>query len=607
MAVHHSHVMSHPELVSKVSELEKSLNYLHEHVKSQDKHISQCLQNEKETAALLLKLQRDHSDLVKYTGTLEEYCLELDIKCRKKHLILTGIEESQAECKLAKGQSLTEDGTEMETEDANFKPTHAVAFSTLQTIFETLVYDDLDVAYRIGKKGPSPRPIVVKFVKEHIRNEVNRRRSNLKDSDETKQAFLNEDLPAKSNQQRADLRCIVNHAKSKNVHAKNLGDKILIDNKIYSYKDIDRLPEGLKISDAKMIDTPRGIAFQSHYAFLSNFFPTPVKFNGLQFASAEHAYQHNRALFLGNLDAAYNARIAKTPQEAKREGARLLSSKEWDSCKMNVMRDIVFAKFSQSKTLQTKLLETGDRPLIEAAFDSYWGSGLPLTARKMIQGDWHGRNVLGAILVDCRAFIRREKLASNRSSLGATQSSTNPPQSTQMPQLSAVKSRHVNKGNNTKTKQSSSPSTAVHLRQSHSQNLGNQSHSTSTGVIANSQSFPPLPVQNQYQNQNQQSQMWSNPMMFQQQQFPFPNPYYMYPPMQVMPNQPAYPHPQPATSTGAQYMSTGALQSLQSPPPNVARPPFPTHTSPYSSASDAVDYGERRIFYDPYLSPEVHV
>lgn len=292
----------------------------------------------------------------------------------------------------------------------------------LQTIFETLVYDDLDVAYRIGRKGPSPRPIVVKFVKEHIRNEVNRRRTNLKDSEETKIAFLNEDLPAKTNQQTADLRCIVNHAKSKNVNARILGDKISIDNKTYSYKDIDRLPQGLKISDAKMIDTPRGIAFQSQYAFLSNFFPTPVKYNGLHFASAEHAYQYKRAIFLGNQDAAHNARIAKTSQEAKRAGACLLSNKEWDLSKMDTMKKIVFAKFAQSKSLQERLLDTGDRPLIEASYDSYWGSGLPLTARKMIPGDWQGKNFLGAILAECRAEIRRERFASNQSSLSTSQS-----------------------------------------------------------------------------------------------------------------------------------------------------------------------------------------
>lgn len=47
-------------LVNDVSEIKQSLHQLREHVSMQDKQIAQCLKNEKETAALLLKLQRDH-------------------------------------------------------------------------------------------------------------------------------------------------------------------------------------------------------------------------------------------------------------------------------------------------------------------------------------------------------------------------------------------------------------------------------------------------------------------------------------------------------------------------------------------------------------------
>lgn len=91
-----------------------------------------------------------------------------------------------------------------------------------------------------------------------------------------------------------------------------------MDNKVYNYKDIDRLPKGLKISDAKMVATPKVIAFQPNYAFMSNFYPATLKYKGIQFASAEHAYQYNRAIPLGSQDAAFSARTTETPQEAKR-------------------------------------------------------------------------------------------------------------------------------------------------------------------------------------------------------------------------------------------------------------------------------------------------
>lgn len=187
----------------------------------------------------------------------------------------------------------------METEDSNFNPTLSIVYDTLHVIHDTLILEDLDVAYRVGKKGSTARPILVKFAKESVRNEVNRKRFNLKDIEENKNVFLNEDLPPKVNAYRADLRCLVNHAKSKNVNAKLLGNRVSIDNKLYSHKDIDKLPEGLRMTDAKIVETAKGIAFQSSYAYLSNFFPCKIKFNGTQFESAEHAYQFSRATFLG--------------------------------------------------------------------------------------------------------------------------------------------------------------------------------------------------------------------------------------------------------------------------------------------------------------------
>lgn len=52
---------------AKVHELEKSLGSLRELVAKQGKQIAQCLQNERDTAAALLKLQKDYNDLSNYT------------------------------------------------------------------------------------------------------------------------------------------------------------------------------------------------------------------------------------------------------------------------------------------------------------------------------------------------------------------------------------------------------------------------------------------------------------------------------------------------------------------------------------------------------------
>lgn len=188
-------------------------------VKNQEKQIAQCIKNERDTASALLRLQRDYNELSKYTHSLEEYCLDLVVNLRKKHLILTGIDETPAESSSGRPR-VDDDGNEMETGDSNYNPTLSVTLEVLQSIHDTLIIKDLDVAYRLGKKGPNPRAILVKFSKESIRNKVNRKRFNLKDSDVSKNVYLNEDLPAKVNAYRADLTCLVNHTISKSVNAK---------------------------------------------------------------------------------------------------------------------------------------------------------------------------------------------------------------------------------------------------------------------------------------------------------------------------------------------------------------------------------------------------
>lgn len=221
----------------------------------------------------------------------------------------------------------------METEDSNYNPTLSVVFDALHAIHDTLIIEDLDIAYSLSKRGPNPRPILVNFSKESIRNEINRKRFHLKDTDESKNIYLNEDLPSKLNACRADLRCFVNHAKSKAVNVKLLGNRVSIDNKIYAHKDIHMLPEVLKMANAKMIETAKGLAFQSHHAFLSNFFPCKVNYNGIRYASAEHAYQHSRVIFLVFHSTADSILKAGKAEEAKRAALNLPNSREWDAWK----------------------------------------------------------------------------------------------------------------------------------------------------------------------------------------------------------------------------------------------------------------------------------
>lgn len=162
--------------VRRIADLEQSVDFLSSHIKQLQSQMQSCLTNEKRTHESISRLELGQRRLIHYTRTLEDYCLELDVSLRKKHLIVTGVPEDPSE-------NPTEQN--LESED-NSLATQNVAFKWLMVIHDTLTFDEIDCAYRIGRKGTNSRSILIKFCKESVRDIVNRKRVYLRDSDETK-------------------------------------------------------------------------------------------------------------------------------------------------------------------------------------------------------------------------------------------------------------------------------------------------------------------------------------------------------------------------------------------------------------------------------------
>lgn len=73
---------------------------------------------------------------------------------------------------------------------------------------------------------------------------------------------------------------------------------------------------------------------------------------------------------------------------------------DWDSIKLDVMMDVLKAKFSQNKKLKELLMSTGNANIIEdSPRDSYWGIGK----------DKKGQNHLGKLLVKLREILKKTK------------------------------------------------------------------------------------------------------------------------------------------------------------------------------------------------------
>lgn len=129
--------------------------------------------------------------------------------------------------------------------------------------------------------------------------------------------------------------------------------------------------------------------FVDEFFFLSNFFERPIKYNGLEFLNNEAAFQSGKTedpfVFCG-----LNANDAR-----KRGRSISIHYPDWNTYRLQVMVEVVHAKFTQHKDLRDLLCATGDRELVEGNWwgDKFWGK---------VAGE--GENWLGSILMAERAY-----------------------------------------------------------------------------------------------------------------------------------------------------------------------------------------------------------
>lgn len=133
--------------------------------------------------------------------------------------------------------------------------------------------------------------------------------------------------------------------------------------------------------------------FIDEYYFLSNFSSYPVEYDGIRYDNSEAAFQAQKCkdykdrLQFGSLNSS----------EAKKLGRKVSLRPDWEDVKVQLMREIVYAKFEQNDDIREKLLLTGDEYLQEGNTwgDRVWGA---------VNGV--GANLLGQILMEVREHFR---------------------------------------------------------------------------------------------------------------------------------------------------------------------------------------------------------
>lgn len=152
--------------------------------------------------------------------------------------------------------------------------------------------------------------------------------------------------------------------------------------------------------------------YEQDFYVLSNFSAFRVIWRGRDFDTAEAAYHwerfatgqdDGRGPAHGAMAAAVadDIRFAPSAHEAFKisQAHKSMQRPDWDEVKVEVMLKILRAKANQHEYVRRKLLETGDRTLIENSWrDEYWGWG----------PNRDGLNMLGVCWMQVRADLRAQ-------------------------------------------------------------------------------------------------------------------------------------------------------------------------------------------------------
>jgi ribA/ribD-fused uncharacterized protein len=139
--------------------------------------------------------------------------------------------------------------------------------------------------------------------------------------------------------------------------------------------------------------------FRDKYDFLSNFYPTKLNYEGVFYPCAENAFQAAKTL-----DPTEKQQFTYlAPGKAKKAGGQLNLRHDWEDVKVDIMLEIVRAKFTQNALLHTWLLKTGEEGLIEGNdwHDNFWG-----ICECVNCGGKMGKNTLGKILMQVRDELK---------------------------------------------------------------------------------------------------------------------------------------------------------------------------------------------------------
>ena len=180
----------------------------------------------------------------------------------------------------------------------------------------------------------------------------------LKDNEKWKHISIRDDVTEQTLNIQRDLRCLAASARSQGLRAQVRGKALIVDDKRYTYEDIDDLPHGLSLENAKVVTTQDGVAFQGKYAYLSNLADCQLVDGMEGYQNAEQYILINKARLAGDKRSEGKLRETENVYEMIRIGKKIKITEAWKKEEDKIVAKAAVLKFSQNPILLEKLKKT---------------------------------------------------------------------------------------------------------------------------------------------------------------------------------------------------------------------------------------------------------
>ena len=227
--------------------------------------------------------------------------------------------------------------------------------------------------------------------------------------------FVSEDLPAKIKQQHDELFIVAKAARSSSKYDKVYlqANKLTIDGVTYTGNSIKNLPNDINPCYLSQRTSDSVVCFGgklSKYHPLSNFYDTSFVYKNIKYNSSEQALQHIKSLKFNDNTKAQHILNTSDCAEQKKLGRNVANFNQtaWNSVKIDMLTDILKAKFSQNREAKQYLSDTKARVIGEASVrDDVYGIGFPIHHTDVLNKErWNGSNELGNTLMTVREYFK---------------------------------------------------------------------------------------------------------------------------------------------------------------------------------------------------------